>query len=25
VEKITGHPATTFAQWVTEHRDLFTQ
>jgi uncharacterized protein YbjT (DUF2867 family) len=25
VEKITGRPATTFAQWVTEHRDLFTQ
>jgi uncharacterized protein YbjT (DUF2867 family) len=25
VEKITGRPATTFAQWVTEHRNLFTQ
>jgi uncharacterized protein YbjT (DUF2867 family) len=25
VEKITGRPATTFAQWVTEHRDLFTK
>jgi len=25
VEKITGHPATTFAQWVTEHHDLFTK
>jgi uncharacterized protein YbjT (DUF2867 family) len=24
VEKITGHPATTFAQWVSGHRDLFT-
>ena len=25
VEKITGRPATSFAQWVTEHRDLFTK
>ena len=25
VEKITGRPATTFAQWVTEHRYLFTK
>ena len=25
VEKITGRPATTFAQWVSEHRDLFTK
>jgi uncharacterized protein YbjT (DUF2867 family) len=25
VEKITGHPATTFAQWVSQHRDLFTK
>jgi uncharacterized protein YbjT (DUF2867 family) len=25
VEKITGRPATTFAQWVTEHRRLFTK
>jgi uncharacterized protein YbjT (DUF2867 family) len=25
VEKITGHPATTFAQWVAEHRRLFTK
>jgi len=25
VEKILGRPATTFAQWVSEHRDLFTQ
>jgi uncharacterized protein YbjT (DUF2867 family) len=25
VEKITGRPATTFAQWVTEHRNLFTK
>jgi uncharacterized protein YbjT (DUF2867 family) len=25
VEKITGRPATTFAQWVTEHRHLFTK
>jgi uncharacterized protein YbjT (DUF2867 family) len=25
VEKITGRPATTFAQWVTGHRNLFTQ
>jgi uncharacterized protein YbjT (DUF2867 family) len=25
VEKITGRPATTFAQWVTEHRDVFTK
>jgi uncharacterized protein YbjT (DUF2867 family) len=25
VEKITGHSATTFAQWVTEHCDLFTK
>jgi uncharacterized protein YbjT (DUF2867 family) len=24
VEKITGRPATTFAQWVSDHRDLFT-
>jgi uncharacterized protein YbjT (DUF2867 family) len=24
VEKILGHPATTFAHWVSEHRDLFT-
>jgi uncharacterized protein YbjT (DUF2867 family) len=24
VEKITGRPATTFARWVTEHRNLFT-
>jgi uncharacterized protein YbjT (DUF2867 family) len=24
VEKITGRPATSFAQWVSEHRDLFT-
>jgi uncharacterized protein YbjT (DUF2867 family) len=23
VEKITGRPATTFAQWVSDHRDLF--
>jgi uncharacterized protein YbjT (DUF2867 family) len=25
VEKITGRPATTFAQWATEHRHLFTR
>jgi uncharacterized protein YbjT (DUF2867 family) len=25
VEKITGHPATTFAQWVSDHRQLFTR
>jgi uncharacterized protein YbjT (DUF2867 family) len=25
VEKITGRPATTFAQWATEHRHLFTK
>jgi uncharacterized protein YbjT (DUF2867 family) len=25
VEKITGRPATTFAQWVSDHRYLFTQ
>ena len=25
VEKITGRPATTFAQWVADHRDLFAQ
>jgi len=25
VEKILGRPATPFAQWVSEHRDLFTQ
>ncbi len=25
VEKITGHPATRFAQWVSQHRDLFTK
>jgi uncharacterized protein YbjT (DUF2867 family) len=25
VEKITGRPATTFAQWVAEHRHLFTK
>ena len=25
VEKITGRPATTFAQWVADHRDLFTK
>jgi uncharacterized protein YbjT (DUF2867 family) len=25
VEKITGRPATTFAQWVSDHRDLFAQ
>ncbi len=25
VEKITGRPATTFAQWVTDHRNLFTK
>jgi uncharacterized protein YbjT (DUF2867 family) len=24
VEKITGHPATPFVQWVSDHRDLFT-
>jgi uncharacterized protein YbjT (DUF2867 family) len=24
VEKITGHPATPFASWVSDHRDLFT-
>jgi uncharacterized protein YbjT (DUF2867 family) len=24
VEKITGRPATSFAQWVSDHRDLFT-
>jgi uncharacterized protein YbjT (DUF2867 family) len=24
VEKVTGHPATTFAQWVSDHRHLFT-
>ncbi len=24
VEKITGRPATTFAQWVADHRELFT-
>jgi uncharacterized protein YbjT (DUF2867 family) len=24
VEKITGHPATPFARWVSDHRDLFT-
>jgi uncharacterized protein YbjT (DUF2867 family) len=24
VEKITGRPATTFTQWVSDHRDLFT-
>jgi uncharacterized protein YbjT (DUF2867 family) len=23
VEKITGHPATSFAQWVSDHRQLF--
>jgi hypothetical protein len=23
VEKITGQPATPFAQWVSDHRDLF--
>jgi uncharacterized protein YbjT (DUF2867 family) len=25
VEKVTGHPATTFAQWVSDHRQLFTR
>ena len=25
VEKILGRPATPFAQWVSEHRDLFAQ
>jgi len=25
VEKITGRPATTFTQWVSDHRDLFTK
>lgn len=25
VEKILGRPATTFARWVSEHRDLFTK
>jgi uncharacterized protein YbjT (DUF2867 family) len=25
VEKITGRPATTFAQWVSDHRNLFTK
>ncbi|OBG22640.1 NAD(P)H-binding protein [Mycobacterium sp. 852002-51057_SCH5723018] len=25
VEKILGRPATTFAQWVSQHRDLFTK
>jgi uncharacterized protein YbjT (DUF2867 family) len=25
VEKITGRPATTFAQWISDHRNLFTQ
>jgi uncharacterized protein YbjT (DUF2867 family) len=25
VEKITGNPATTFAHWVLQHRDLFTK
>jgi hypothetical protein len=25
VEKITGQPATTFAQWVSDNRHLFTQ
>jgi hypothetical protein len=25
IEKILGRPATTFAQWVSEHRDLFAQ
>ena len=25
VEKITGRPATTFAHWVTDHRQLFTR
>lgn len=25
VEKVTGHPATTFAQWVSDHRHLFTR
>jgi uncharacterized protein YbjT (DUF2867 family) len=25
VEKITGRPATTFAQWVADHRQLFTK
>ena len=25
VEKILGRPATTFAQWVSQHRDLFTR
>jgi len=25
VEKITGRPATTFAQWVCDHRNLFTK
>ena len=25
VEKITGRPATTFAQWVSDHRNLFAQ
>ncbi len=25
VEKITGHPATTFARWVSDHRQLFTK
>jgi uncharacterized protein YbjT (DUF2867 family) len=25
VEKITGRPATSFAQWVADHRDLFTK
>jgi hypothetical protein len=25
VEKILGRPATPFAQWVSQHRDLFTK
>jgi uncharacterized protein YbjT (DUF2867 family) len=25
VEKILGHPATSFAQWVSDHRNLFTE
>jgi hypothetical protein len=25
VEKITGQPATTFAQWVSDNRQLFTK
>lgn len=24
VEKVTGHPARTFAQWAAEHADTFT-